>query len=246
MMPPVELYAGGRSMDEETLLSTRVGALRQRRGWTIAETARRAGLSVSMLWKVEHGQTTLTYGKLAKLALGLEVPIGELFANPAAPARKGGRRVVERAGCGPTVDVRDNLHRFLATDLSQKHCFPCIIEVGAKGDGSDSEAHGGEEFALVLAGQVRFHCEGYEPVVLDLGDSVYFDAALMHRYLQASPSPARLLCIYSHPEHARAEPSGVQPHSLAMQALGDRRVPASQSPKQAVAGAGRKPRRAAG
>ncbi len=232
-------------MDEETLLSTRVEALRKRRGWTIAETARRAGLSVSMLWKVEHGQTTLTYGKLAKLALGLEVPIGELFANPAAPARKGGRRVVERQGSGPTVDVRDNLHRFLATDLSQKHCFPCIIEVGAKGDGSDSEAHGGEEFALVLDGEVMFHCEGYEPVVLHAGDSVYFDAALMHRYLQAGPSPARLLCIYSHPEHARAEPPGVHAHSLAMQALGDRRVATGQLPP-AVARAGRKPRRAAG
>lgn len=231
-------------MDEEALLSSRVSALRQARGWTITETARRAGLSVSMLWKVEHGQTTLTYGKLAKLAAGLEVPVGELFANPAAPVRKGGRRVVERHGEGPAVDVRDNLHRFLATGLAQKHYFPCLIEVGAKGDGSDSESHGGEEFALVLDGQVGFHCEGYEPVVLDVGDSVYFDAALMHRYLQAGPAPARLLCVYSHPEHARDEGAGVQPHSLAMQALGDRRAPAL--PPQAAAERVRRVRRAKG
>lgn len=232
-------------MDEKAMLSSRVGVLRQRRGWTITETARRSGLSVSMLWKVENGQTTLTYGKLAKLAAGLEVPIGELFANPSAPVRKGGRRVVERHGSGPTVDVRDNLHRFLATDLAQKHYFPCLIHVGAQGDGSDGEAHGGEEFALVLEGQVRFHCEGYEPVVLDVGDSVYFDAALPHRYLQSSPVPARLLCVYSHPEHARAEPSGVQPHSLAMQALDDSR-PAPGQPQETEARPTRPRRRAAG
>ena len=208
-------------IEETALLSSRVKTLRERRGWTIAETARRAGLSVSMLWKVENGQTTLTYGKLAKLAAGLEVPVGELFANPAPNMRKGGRRIVERRGNGPVVDVCDNLHRFLATDIAYKHYFPCLIDVRATGDGLDAEAHGGEEFAFVIAGCVRFHCEGYEPVVLEAGDSVYFDAALPHRYICASETPARLLCVYSHPEHARlTDTAEIEPHSLAMRAFG--------------------------
>ena len=208
-------------VDEKALLSSRVKALRERRGWSIAETARRAGVSVSMLWKVENGQTTLTYGRLAKLAAGLEVPIGELFANPVPSMRKGGRRVVERSGSGPAVDVNSNLHRFLATDLACKHYFPCLIEVNAKGDGQDGDSHGGEEFSFVVAGRVRFHCEGYEPVELETGDSVYFDASLRHRYVCASKEAARLLCVYSHPEHARLnEAAAVEPHSLAMRAFG--------------------------
>ncbi len=233
-------------MDEKALLSSRVKALREIRGWTITETAHRAGLSVSMLWKVENGQTTLTYGKLAKLAAGLQVPVGELFANPASTVRKGGRRIVERLGSGPTVDVKDNLHRFLATDLSQKHYSPCLIEVSAQGDGSDGESHGGEEFALVLEGQVRFHCEGYEPVVLEVGDSVYFDAGMAHRYLQAGATPARVLCVYSHPEHARSESAGLQPHSLAMRALSDHRLPVAANALTQAPGRTNKPRRRAG
>ena len=210
-------------VDEKALLSSRVKTLRERRGWTIAETARRAGVSVSMLWKVENGQTTLTYGKLAKLAAGLEVPIGELFANPVPTMRKGGRRIVDRRGSGPVVDVRSNLHQFLATDLAGKHYFPCLIEVRADGEGADAEAHGGEEFAFVIEGRVRFVCEGYEAVVLESGDSVYFDAALRHRYLRDGEDPARVLCVYSHPEHARtSEAATIEPHSLAMRAL---RVP---------------------
>ena len=215
--------------DDKTLLSARVKALRERRGWSVSETARRAGVSVSMLWKVENGQTELTYSKLVKLASGLEVPIGELFADPAPGVRKGGRRVVDRSGHGPVIDVQSNLHRFLASDLAQKHFFPCLVDVRATGDGLDGEAHGGEEFSLVLEGCVRFHCEGYEPVVLEIGDSVYFDASMPHRYLAAGEGAARLLCIYSHPEHARLDhPSEAPAHSLAMRLFGRAAAPAAE------------------
>jgi mannose-6-phosphate isomerase-like protein (cupin superfamily) len=177
-------------------------------------------VSVSMLWKVENGQTELTYSKLAKLANGLEVPIGELFADQAPPVRKGGRRIVDRAGSGPSIDVQDNLHRFLAAEVARKHYFPCLVEVAATGDGQDGESHGGEEFAMVIDGQVRFHCEGYEPVVLEPGDSVYFDAALRHRYLKAGANPARMICVYSHPEHARLDQrEALEPHPIAMRIL---------------------------
>lgn len=179
-------------------------------------------MSVSMLWKVENGQTELTYSKLVRLAEGFEVPIGELFAESAPAVRKGGRRVIDRRGAGPVIDVQSNLHHFLAADLAQKHYFPCIVDVRATGAGLDSEAHGGEEFTLVLEGQVRFHCEGYEPVVLRVGDSVYFDASIPHRYLKADDDPARILCVYSHPEHARLDRAEAQPHSTAMRVFGDR------------------------
>lgn len=206
--------------EDKSLLASRVKALRERRGWSIAETARRAGLSVSMLWKVENGQTELTYGKLAKLAAGFGADVGELFADPAPVVRKGGRRIVERGGAGRVIDVQGNLHHFLAADLARKHFFPCIVEVSATGSGDDAEAHGGEEFSLVIEGRVCFHCDGYEPVVLETGDSVYFDAALRHRYLSAGEGPARMVCVYSHPEHARLDGAAeLDPHPAAMRAL---------------------------
>ncbi|MEO7026697.1 MAG: cupin domain-containing protein, partial [Caulobacteraceae bacterium] len=157
----------------------------------------------------------------------LQAPIGELFADPAPVVRKGGRRVVDRRGTAPVIDVQNNLHYFLAADLARKHFFPCMVEVRAKGAGLDGEAHGGEEFAVVIEGRVRFHCDGYEPVVLETGDSVYFDAALPHRYLSATEGGARLLCVYSHPEHARADVAAeLDPHPLAMRVL-DRLAPAN-------------------
>lgn len=206
--------------DEKTLLSRRVKALREERGWSIAELARRTGVSVSMLWKVENAQTTLTYGKLGQLAAGLDAPIGELFAQPEPATPKGGRRVVERGGAGPVVDVNHNLYRFLATEIVHKHYSPCIVEVGATGDGTDAETHAGEEFAYVLEGRVRFVCEGYATQTLETGDSVYFDATQAHRYLTVDGAPARILCIYSHPENAQGEAfATAPPHPMAMRAL---------------------------
>lgn len=37
-------------------------------------------------------------------------------------------------------------------------------------------AHEGEEFVFVCNGQATLHSEHYEPLVLDPGDSVYFDS----------------------------------------------------------------------
>ena len=227
-------------IDEKLLLSARVKALRARRGWSIAETARRAGVSVSMLWKVENAQTTLTYGKLGKLAAGLGVPVGELFAASEPATRKGGRRVVERRGEGPVVDVNQNLHRFLATEIAEKHYSPCLVDVQATGH-EGAEAHGGEEFTFVLEGRIEFHCEGYAHVILDAGDSVYFDASLRHRYMRVDDQPARILSIYSHPENARGEEADqLEPHSSAMRALDGLRA-ANETP--VAAKRARQPRR---
>lgn len=209
--------------DDDSRLAERVQLLRKRKGWTVAETARRAGLSTSMLWKVENGQTSLTYQKLMRLAKGLEVEVAELFSAEAPDdVVPGGRRVVERSGGSPTVDFAGNLHHFLATDIARKHYFPIVVDVRAKpGDGQGPEAHGGEEFAYVIEGQLEFICEGYAPARLQAGDSVYFDASLKHRYLSVDEKGAKMICVYSGPSAQRGATVKQETgsHSRAMQLL---------------------------
>lgn len=215
----------------QSKLAERVHTLRERKGWTLAETARRSGMSTSMLWKVENGHTSLTYQKLMKLAEGLGVPIGELFEveKTKAGAQPGGRRVIDRKGELPTADFGGNLHHFFATDIAHKHYFPVLVEVRAvPADTMDAEGHGGEEFALVLEGTVEFRCEGYEPAILQAGDSVYFDASLKHRYVCGVGDLARMVCVYSSTRGAEAH-SLPSSHPLAMQLLS--RKPATRATK---------------
>ena len=57
--------------------------------------------------------------------------------------------------------------------------------------------HPGEEYAFILEGTVEFHTELYAPVLLNKGDSVYFDSGMGHAYLAASAGPCRVLSICS-------------------------------------------------
>jgi len=51
----------------------RIKELRERRGWSQAELARRAGLNNSVVHRAEHGQTAMTLVTLEKLAKALGV-----------------------------------------------------------------------------------------------------------------------------------------------------------------------------
>jgi transcriptional regulator with XRE-family HTH domain len=63
-----------------------VRAVREQRGWTLAEVSERTGLSVSTLSKVENDKMSLTYDKLSRISKGLAIDIGQLFAA-GAPQR---------------------------------------------------------------------------------------------------------------------------------------------------------------
>src|SRR6185295_9753261 len=76
-------------------------AIRNKRGWTLAEVSERTGLPVSTLSKVENDRMSLTYDKLARISTGLEIDISELFgsgANSASASGLSGRRSITRAG----------------------------------------------------------------------------------------------------------------------------------------------------
>lgn len=50
-------------------------ALRERRGWTLAELARKASVSRSQVWRVEQGRSVPSYLTLARLAEALDVEV---------------------------------------------------------------------------------------------------------------------------------------------------------------------------
>jgi len=235
--------------DEQSRLAERVQMLRKRKGWSVTEAARRSGISTSMLWKVENGQTSLTYQKLLQVAAAFEVPIGELFAVEASDVLPGGRRVIDRRGDAQVVDFGGNLHHFLATDIAKKHYFPVLVEVRTSGDdGQLPEAHGGEEFAYVIEGAIEFVCEGYATTLLQKGDCVYFDATLKHRYVSVQGEVAKIICVFSNAEalhgmKSSTESLGHSPRAMQMLAKAHAKPRAAAPAEKPAAGARGKRRR---
>lgn len=176
--------------------------VRRRLGLTLSDVSGRTGLAVSTLSKLEKGNVSLSYDKLMLLSRGLGVDMAELLADgPGAKAAPGGggRRIVQRAGEGQDVATESYQQRYLATELLNKRITPLIAELRArtldefKAEFGDLIRHPGEEFAYVLEGEVAFHCELYAPVLLKVGDSIYFDSEMGHAYLKAADGPCRLL-----------------------------------------------------
>ena len=175
--------------------------LRLANGWTLSEVSRRTGLPVSTLSKVENDKMSLSYDKLARISLGLDIDIGLLFSSePSAPLSLAtGRRSITRAGEGRVIETEPYGHIYPATDILNKRFVPILAEVRAHSVSEFDELirHPGEEYTFVLEGTIELHTDLYAPVTLEVGDSIYFDSGMGHVYLSKGPRPARVLTICS-------------------------------------------------
>ncbi len=68
-------------------IAQRLRALRQERGWTLAQTSERTGLSLSALSKIERGELSPTLSSVNKLAAGFEIDVVTLLAAEEAPVQ---------------------------------------------------------------------------------------------------------------------------------------------------------------
>ncbi len=176
--------------EPEPGLGARLRALRTERSWSLANVARKSGLSVSFLSAVERGQSSISVGNLFKLAdaYGTTVP----GLNPEYPAERGavlhpGDRPRYVAGSGRVV-IEDLITRPGALEAQR-------IEIRPGGGSDDAYTHPGEEFVYVLTGSLRFWLDEREAYELAAGDALTFRSTRPHRWLNDGEEPATLLWI---------------------------------------------------
>lgn len=179
-------------------------ALRKRAGLTTSELGKRSDVSISTISKIESGQLSPGYEVILRLSLGLQVDVAELF-NPSPRPLPTGRRGVTRRGQGMILETPRYIYEALAADVSNKEFLPLltVIKPGGQVDALNMPAHEGEEFVYVCAGQATLHSDHYEPLVLNPGDSVYFDSGAGHVLLGSEHEETRVLWISSHRDALR-------------------------------------------
>jgi transcriptional regulator with XRE-family HTH domain len=208
--------------------------LRIQRGWTLKEVSRRTGYPVSTLSKIENDRVSLTYDKLTRISAGLEVDFSSLFgAQEAAPETAlQGRRSIARAGEGRSIESKNYLHLYPATELLHKRIIPIVVDIRARSleEFGELVRHSGEEYCYVLEGEIELHTSAYAPVRLKAGDSIYFDSTMGHAYIAASDGPCRVLGVCSGTESQMIAAVG---GTLADGDQPTQSVPAPQRPKRA-------------
>ena len=100
---------------------------------------------------------------------------------------------IERNLMAPTYDRFSRLADGLGVDVSE--LFMAKGEPFEKMRFDRLVSHEGEEFFFVLKGKVVVQLEGKDPVVLETGESIYFDSRRGHLYASAGDTDARILCV---------------------------------------------------
>jgi len=169
--------------------------VRERNGLTLTEVSRRTGISVSMLSKVESGRLSLSYKRLVQISEGLQIDVARLFEasgeETARESRATGRRSICRAGDpGAPHPAADLLHRRLS---------PRIIDLSPRDADEAPELRrtAGEVYAYVIEGKAELHTDLYAALRLGVGDSIYFDGASDHAWINAGVGACRVLTVTS-------------------------------------------------
>jgi transcriptional regulator with XRE-family HTH domain len=186
-------------MDEENdhPMGDRIRRHRKRRGLTLKELSEKSGLAVSTISKAERNQLSLTYDRFMNLTEALGLEVSDLFDRKKPSIGTDGI-AIHRAGEGPTHQAGNYVYQLLCADLKEKHMVPMegTTKAGQVSDFDHFGQHAGEEFIFVLDGVLEVHIGSRKKIVLNEGDSMYFNSWQPHLYLASKESQtARFIAV---------------------------------------------------
>lgn len=165
-------------------IGKRLRELRLRKKLGLVELGRHTGLSPALLSKLETGRLYPTLPTLQRIALVFGVGLDHFFVEeePREPAAVHRRK--ERMRFPNTADAKTASFDFESLDFKvlNRTMSAYYAEFRAvPAERAAEHAHPGAEMIYVVSGTLGLKVAG-EDIVLDEGDSIYFDAARPHSY----------------------------------------------------------------
>ena len=190
--------------DREGVLEVAIGrevrAFRQKAGMTVADLARRTGLSLGMLSKIENGNTSPSLATLQTLSHALSVPMTAFFrqfeeVHEAIHTKSGEGLEIERRGTRAGHQYR--LLGHTGGGGGRTVVEPYMIELTEESDVFPLFQHDGLEFLYMLEGEVRYrHAD--KLYTMRPGDSLFFNADAPHGPEELVQLPIRFLSVISY------------------------------------------------
>ncbi len=155
-------------------LGSTIRARRHQIKKTLVQIAEETGLTAGFLSQLERNQTSPSISSLVVIAQALDIAVSDLVEQPAQtlPDTYQGQRKPYSVINGQVSYER------LSTVFpgSQVHSVKFTMPMGYK---SETVSHEGDEMVFVLSGKVEYTV-GMERYVLNVGDSLHFDANIPH------------------------------------------------------------------
>lgn len=175
------------------LMAMRLRSLREDVDMSAAELAEKCGVTPDDIIRYESEESDIPMNFLCNAATALGVEPLELFAGDAPTMTN---YWLVRKGKGPVIE-RQKAYKYQALAMGFKHAkaSPFIVTVDPKMEETmHLNSHEGQEFNLVLKGTLLLNIGGKE-LILEPGDSIYFDALQPHGMRALNGEPARFFAI---------------------------------------------------
>jgi len=175
-------------------IAERLAGLRDALEITPEEMAKTCSLTTDEYLKLESGMTDISVSILHQIsqAFGIELTTLMFGDEP-----KMSSYFVTRKGKGIAVErTKAYKYQSLAAGFLHRNADPFLVTVHPKPDDEPIylNAHLGQEFNLVLKGRMAFHINGKD-LILEEGDSVYFNSELPHGMKALDGGKVRFLAV---------------------------------------------------
>lgn len=191
----------------ERRIGERIKRLRLKKSMGLVELGKHTGLSASFLSQLETGRVVPTLRNLARIAMVFSKDLSHFFEPEPHTLFRIHRRN-ERVRL-PQTGVDDPTYYFesLGYMVPDRHLDPYYAEfIPVKSEVEiRPHVHPGYEFLFMLEGELEIK-HGDKVHVMDIGDSVYFDASTPHAYRCKGTTSAVALIVTMHQPHA-AQPA---------------------------------------
>ncbi|WP_114417983.1 cupin domain-containing protein [Marinospirillum perlucidum] len=184
-----------RDVSSNTLnLGHQLKRLRQERGLSQRELARRAGVTHASISLIESNQSSPSVASLKKVLDGLPISLADFFALPSPQEDQVFFRAEE------LLPLTRGAISFRQVGNMQHHQLQLLHEHYAPGadTGSSMLQHEAEEAGLVIQGEIELTV-GEQKRVLKAGDAYLFDSRLPHRFRNKSQEECILVSACTPP-----------------------------------------------
>jgi transcriptional regulator with XRE-family HTH domain len=176
------------------LIAERIKGLREISGISAETVANELGIAGKLYSDYESGNVDIPIGFLYKIAQRYDTELSAILSgdNPKLHVY-----CIARKGKGLKVDRRKPFtYENLAFNFIHKKAEPFLVTIEPESENSmtDFSSHPGQEFNYLLHGTLKIIIDGHE-IILNEGDSVYFDSGYKHSMKALNNSTVKILAI---------------------------------------------------
>lgn len=176
-------------------VSARLKAVRQQRGLSQRELAKRAGVTNGMISLIEQGRVSPSVASLKKVLAGIPMSLAEFFTMDPGETPQAFFAATELVELGEgEVSLRLVAAHRPGRRMAILHE---TYEPGAD-TGAEMLSHAGEEGGVVVSGRVEVTIAG-QTRVLGPGDAYYFSSAMPHRFRNRGRERCEIISASSPP-----------------------------------------------